>query len=70
MTKKRSKGEGCIRKLKSGNWHGEIMDGYTDDGKKNIVSFSAPTRAEVLDLIRIFGLHFYHKHYLMYLMFF
>ena len=52
MAKKRSKGEGCIRKLKSGNWHGEIMDGYTDDGKKNIVSFSASTRAEVLDLIR------------------
>lgn len=52
MAKKRSHGEGSIRKLKSGNWHGEIMDGYTNDGKKNIVSFSGKTKSEVLDLIR------------------
>ncbi len=52
MAKKRSSGEGSVRKLKSGNWHGEIMDGYDDNGKKIIVSFCAPTRAEVLDLIR------------------
>ena len=49
---KRSSGEGSVRKLKSGNWHGEIMDGYDENGKKIIVSFSAPTRGEVLDKIR------------------
>ena len=49
---KRASGEGSIRRLKSGNWHGEVMDGYDDNGKKIIVSFSAATRAEVLDLIR------------------
>ena len=49
---KRSSGEGSVRKLKSGNWHGEVMDGYDDNGKKVIISFSAETRAEVLDLIR------------------
>ena len=52
MAKKRSSGEGSVRKLKSGNWHGEVMDGYDDNGKKVIISFSAETRAEVLDLIR------------------
>ena len=49
---KRSSGEGSVRKLKSGTWHGEIMDGYDDTGKKRIISFSAPTRGEVLDKIR------------------
>lgn len=52
MARKRSSGEGSVRKLRSGNWHGEIMDGYDDNGKRIIVSFSASTRAEVLDLIR------------------
>jgi hypothetical protein len=52
MAKKRSHGEGSVRKLKSGNWHGEVMDGYTDDGKRCVISFSAATKGEVLDLIR------------------
>ena len=52
MARKRSHGEGSLRKLKSGNWHGEIMDGRDENGKKIIVSFSAKTKAEVLDLIR------------------
>ena len=52
MARKRSHGEGSVRKLKSGNWHGEVMDGYSADGKKRIISFSAATKAEVLDKIR------------------
>lgn len=28
------------------------MDGYTDQGKRHIVSFTAPTRAEALDKMR------------------
>ena len=52
MAKKRGSGEGNIRKMRSGNWSGKIMDGYRDDGKRRIISFSAPTRSEVLDKIR------------------
>ena len=52
--RKRSSGEGSIQKLKSGTWRGQIMDGYTDLGKRNVVSFSAPTKSEVLDKIRAF----------------
>lgn len=52
MKRKRSNGEGSIWKDGRGHWRGQIMDGYTDEGKKNVISFSAPTRAEVQDLIR------------------
>ena len=47
MARKRSHGEGSVRKLKSGNWHGEVMDGYSADGKKRIISFSAATKTSV-----------------------
>lgn len=49
---KRSNGEGSYRKLKSGTWRGQIMDGYKADGKRNIVSFTAPTKGEVQQKIR------------------
>ena len=52
MAKKRSHGEGSIWKLKNGTWRGQIMDGYTDAGKKNIISFSGETRGEVLEKLR------------------
>lgn len=52
MAKKRSSGEGYVKKLKNGSWRGQIMDGYHDDGKRNIVSFSGATKGEVLDQIR------------------
>lgn len=54
MAGKRSNGEGSVRKTKNGSWRGEIMDGYTPDGKKNIVRFTAETRAEVLDKLRAY----------------
>ena len=57
MAKKRGSGEGNIRKMRSGNWSGQIMDGYRDDGKRRIISFSAPTRSEVLDKIREYQEH-------------
>ncbi len=47
MAKKRSSGEGSVWKLKSGSWRGQLMDGYREDGKKNIISFSADTKASV-----------------------
>lgn len=46
--KKRVNGEGYIQKLPSGSWRGQLMDGYTPAGKKNIVSFTAPTKKEVV----------------------
>ena len=54
MARKRSHGEGSVWKLRNGTWRGQLMDGYTDEGKKNIISFSGETRGEVLDMIRDF----------------
>lgn len=54
MAGKRSHGEGNIRKTANGSWRGEIMDGYTSDGKRNIVRFAGETRGEVLDKIRAY----------------
>lgn len=50
--RKRSNGEGSIKKLKSGTWRGQLMDGYKSDGRKNIVSFTGSTKGEVLDQMR------------------
>jgi len=49
---KRSNKEGYFQKLPSGNYRGQIMDGYRPDGKKNIVSFTARTKGEVQEKIR------------------
>ncbi len=54
MSGKRSTGEGSVHRLKSGNWQSQVMDGYKDNGKRNIVSFTAPTRAEALDMLHDF----------------
>ena len=54
MSKRRSNGEGSIKKLRSGNWRGQIMAGYNAEGKRIIKSFSAPTKAEVQAKIRQF----------------
>lgn len=52
MSGKRGKGEGSVHRLPSGSWQCQLMDGYTDEGKRRIVSFTAPTRAEALDKMR------------------
>ena len=54
--RKRSNGEGSIWKLNNGTWRGQIMDGYTEDGKRNIVSFYGDAKGEVLEKIREFQL--------------
>ncbi len=54
MAKKRSNGEGSVRRKKSGRWVGQIMDGYTDDGKRKIITFFGATKGETLDKIRDF----------------
>ena len=50
--KRRSNGEGSFRKLPSGNWSGQIMVGFTDEGKRKIKTFTAPTKSEVQQKIR------------------
>lgn len=54
MARKRSNGEGCVKRTPSGTWRGQLMDGYRDDGKRNIVNFTGATKAEVLEQIRQF----------------
>ena len=49
---KRSNGAGSVKRLPSGTWRGQLMDGFHDNGKRRIVSFTAPTKAELLDKIR------------------
>lgn len=49
---KRANNEGSIVKLKSGNWRCQFMDGYKDDGRRNVLSFSAPTKSEVQQMLR------------------
>lgn len=57
MSGKRGKGEGSVRRLPSGSWQSQVMDGYTDEGKRHVVSFTAPTRAEALDKMRTYLLN-------------
>ena len=52
MAKKRSNGEGYVRKLNSGRWACTFMDGYKDDGRKKMVTLTGDTKTEVLDLVR------------------
>lgn len=50
--RKRSNGEGSVRKLRNGKWRGQLMDGFKSNGKKNIVNFVGTTKVEVLDQMR------------------
>lgn len=52
MAGKRAHGEGYVKQTKNGKWRGQLMDGYTDEGKRKIVSFTADTKSEVLQQIR------------------
>lgn len=56
MTKKRTDGAGNIAQLPSGSWRGQVMAGYRPDGKKNIISFTAPTKDEVQKMIQCYRL--------------
>ena len=49
---RRSNQEGYFRKLPSGKWMGQLMDGYKPNGKKNIISVTAPTKAEAQQKLR------------------
>lgn len=49
---RRSNGEGSLQKKANGKWCGQLMDGYREDGNRNIIYFTAKTKGEVLDKIR------------------
>lgn len=51
---RRSNGEGSLRKLPSGSWCAQIMVGYTDEGKRKIKTFTASTKTEVQQKVRMF----------------
>ena len=52
MAKRRSNGEGTIKKLPNGKWQIQFMDGYKPDGTRRFKSFSAPKLDEVKRLKR------------------
>lgn len=49
---KRANGEGHYRKTKSGLWSVQVMDGYTPEGKRNILTFTEPTKGEAQQKLR------------------
>jgi integrase len=49
--KKRSNGEGSIRKKKNGRWVATLTVGYDANGKQKRLSFSGKTQAEVRDAL-------------------
>jgi len=48
MSKRRSKGEGSLRRRKDGRWERGIMVGYQDNGKRKIKYFYGKTQKEVI----------------------
>ena len=52
MYTRRGNGEGHIKKNKNGTYSVKFMLGYKDNGKKNIISITRPTKAEVLEEMR------------------
>ena len=47
MAKRRTNGEGTIRRRKNGRWECTIMDGFQSNGKRKYKSFYGDTQAEV-----------------------
>lgn len=55
---KQPAGEGSIMQLPNGVWRGQIMDGYRQDGKRNIITFTGQSKKEIQTQIRSY---WYHK---------
>lgn len=53
--RRRSNGDGYIYRQKNGTWVGQLMDGYKDNGRKNIRTFSGSTKSEVQAEMRRFA---------------
>ncbi len=52
MPKKRSNGEGTLRRRTDGRWESAIMDGYRPDGKPKVKYFYGKTQKEVKEKVR------------------
>ena len=52
MPKKRSNGEGALRKRQNGLWECMIMTGFQPNGKRKYKSFYARTQREVLQKVK------------------
>ena len=48
---KNANNTGTFRKLPSGNWQVQAMDGYQEGGKKKYVYFTAPTKSEARQML-------------------
>ncbi len=53
MPKKRSNGEGALRKRQNGLWECMIMTGFQPNGKRKYKSFYARTQREVLQKVKV-----------------
>ncbi len=51
---KRSNGEGYIRRRADGRWEVRIMDGYTEDGRANIINFYGKNQKEVREKLKVY----------------
>ena len=54
MPKKRSNGEGALRKRQNGLWECMIMTGFQPNGKRKYKSFYARTQREVLQKVKVY----------------
>ena len=46
MPKRRSNGEGCLRRRPDGRWEITIMQGFTEDGRRSRKTFYGKTQKE------------------------
>ena len=52
MAKRRSNGEGTLRRRESGLWECTVMDGFQDDGRRKYKSFYGKTQKEAKEKVR------------------
>lgn len=52
MPKRRSNGEGCLRRRPDGRWEITIMQGFTEDGRRHRKTFYGKTQKEAKDKLR------------------
>lgn len=51
---RRLNGEGSIRHRADGRWECRVMDGYLDDGRRNVQTFYGRTQKEVREKLKEF----------------
>ena len=51
---KRMNGEGNLRRRADGRWEYRAMDGYLEDGRRNIITFYGRTQKEVREKVKAY----------------